>query len=361
MQEVIFYTKKTWFKNITQWLSAAVILLFTLVSMSFKNPGDPKKSENSSRTSSDSTKGFKSLLGTNTNTEAITEGRFDLNPKAVPFVTDYLSKQSNYFEGMKTWGQPYFTMYEKILSGKGIPVELKYLSVIESSLQTGIVSSAGALGPWQLMPDEARRFGLKVTSAYDERNNFAKSTEAASKLLKELYAQFDDWLLVIAAYNAGAGGVRRAIKKAGSSNFWDLQVYLPEETRAHVKKYIAAHYFFEGSGGWTTLTASESKEKKSAILNLQNRLEDTLLVKSMPQLELSGKYNSVVIANNLLMDIELFNRLNPLFDNTLSEGKPYNLRLPADKMDIFKNKRQLMLYESVQLLLASTIAESGTK
>lgn len=361
MQKKILYTKKAWLRNIFQLLSAAVILFFALLSMSFKNPGDPKLIKNSPRNNSDSTKGFKSLLGAPANDQSIATGHFELNPKVLPFVTDYLGKQSNYFEGMKTWGLPYFTMYEKILSGRGLPVELKYLSVIESSLQTGIVSSAGALGPWQLMPDEARRFGLKVTSAYDERNNFVKSTEAASKLLKELYAQFDDWLLVIAAYNVGAGGVKRAIKKAGSSNFWDLQVYLPEETRTHVKKYIAAHYFFEGSGGWTTLTASESNEKKSAIVNMLNRTADTLLLNSMPVLELSGKYNSVVIANSLLMDIELFNKLNPFFDKTLSEGKPYSLRLPSDKMDIFKNKRQLMLYESVQLLLANTIAESGTK
>ena len=106
---------------------------------------------------------------------------------------------------MKSWGQPYFTLYEHILSSYTLPAELKYLSVIESGLQAATDSSAGAAGPWQLMPAEARRFGLKVNSGYDERTNFQKSTVAASKLLKELYGEFGDWLLVIAEPDAGAG------------------------------------------------------------------------------------------------------------------------------------------------------------
>ena len=199
-----------------------------------------------------------------------------------------------------------------------------------------------------------------VHHANDERTNYTKSTIAASKLLKELYGQFGDWLLVIAAYNAGVGGVKNAISKAGSKNFWQLQMYLPEQTRTHVKKYIATHYFFEGTGGWTTLTASESDEKKLFLANLKLKKDSSVLA-GTPSIELNGKYNSLVIAKNLLMDIDTFNQMNPLLDKTLSEGKSYILRLPTDKMEIFKNKRQLMLYESVQLLLSETLAETGTK
>lgn len=328
--------------------------------MSFKNePNSKDLNNNIVENTGDSSKGFKKLLPTSSDNLSMA-GHFELNPLAIGFVEDFIDKNGGNLEKMKSWGEPYFTMYERILTAKGLPAELKYLSVIESNLQSGVISTAGAAGPWQLMPDEARRFGLKVTSTYDERNNFLKSTEAASKLLNELYGQFGDWLLVIAAYNCGVGGVKKAISKAQSKNFWDIQFYLPEETRNHVKKYIATHYFFEGSGGWTTLTASESNEKKLFLSNLKLKKDSSVLT-GTTSVELSGKYNSLVIANNLLMDIGTFNQMNPLLDKTLSEGKSYMLRLPTDKMDIFKNKRQLMLYESVQLLLSTTLAETGTK
>lgn len=336
------------------FISSSTLLL------SFKNaPNGKDLNYNSPENIGDSAKGFKNLLSASSDILSMT-GHFELNPLAIGFVNDFIKRQGGNLEKMKSWGAPYFTIYERVLTAKGLPVELKYLSVIESNLQSGVVSAAGASGPWQLMPDEARRFGLKVSSNNDERNNFLKSTEAASKLLSELYGQFGDWLLVIAAYNCGVGGVKKAMGKAGSKNFWDIQFYLPEETRNHVKKYIATHYFFEGSGGWTTLTASESNDKKLLLANLKLKKDSSVLT-ATTSVELSGKYNSLVIAKNLLMDINTFNQMNPLLDKTLSEGKSYMLRLPTDKMDIFKNKRQLMLYESVQLLLSTTLAETGTK
>ena len=224
---------------------------------------------------------------------------------------------------------------------------------------TTLCSNAGAVGPWQLMPDEAKRFGLKVTSSYDERTNFYKSTEAAVKLLKVLYGEYNDWLLVIAAYNCGKGGVNRAIAKSGSRSFYDLQMYLPEETRNHVKKYIATHYFFEGGGGWTTLTAKETMEKKETLAYLISRSDTTTHVNTA-SMELTGKYNSVVVANVIMLSIEQFNTLNPYFDKTLSEGKAYTVKLPQDKMDLFKAKRQQILYESVQLFLNNTSAQPIT-
>ena len=269
-----------------------LIVLFALSAMSFRydiHSTDTVKKN--TQNSGDTTKGFKNLLGSKPNDPAAPD-HFELNPKAVPFVEDFINKQGGNLEKMKSWATPYFIVYEQILMANGLPTELKYLSVIESSLQSGTVSSAGALGPWQLMPGEAKRFGLVVTRYYDERTNYLKSTMAASKLLKELYNEFGDWLLVIAAYNAGVGGVKRAIDKSGSKNFWDLQAYLPAETRTHVKKYIAAHYFFEGNGGWTTLTASESAEKKAAIANFQNKPDSSILTNTAT-MAITGKYNSV--------------------------------------------------------------------
>lgn len=282
--------------------------------------------------------------------------QFELNPAVVPFVNNYLSKESDDLERMKQWGKPYFAIYEKILAANNLPIQLKYLSVIESSLNANCSSGKGALGPWQLMPDEAKRFGLKMGKDNDERTSFSKSTGVAAKILKELYDDFGDWLLVIAAYNAGESRVRQALKKAGSDNFWDIQKYLPEETRNHVKRYIAIHYFFEGSGGWTTLTAVEAREKKSMLAAMQKRLDSLIVTANIATMQIVGKYNAGAVAKYLSMNIAEFNKLNPAFDKILSDGKFYNIRLPMDKMAIFEDKRQFILQESVQKALSGEVA-----
>jgi len=146
-----------------------------------------------------------------------------------------------------------------------LPTELKYLAAVESELKATAVSRVGAVGPWQLMASTARDLSLKVKGNYDERKNYYKSTVAAAKYLRDLYNQFGDWLLVIASYNSGPGKVLTAIKKSGSRNFWVLQNYLPAETRGHVKRYIATHYYFEGYGSITTLTKAEVTAYKQSV------------------------------------------------------------------------------------------------
>ena len=115
------------------------------------------------------------------------------------------------------------------------------------------------------MPATAQVLGLKTSHQNDERTNYYKSTIAAAKYLRDLYAQFNDWLLVLAAYNGGPRPVYNAIQKSGSKNFWVLQNYLPAESRDHVKKFIATHYYFEGRGSETTLTRSENLEFKKMV------------------------------------------------------------------------------------------------
>ena len=265
----------------------------------------------------------------------------------------YVRLEAEEFDKMKVWGKQYFDIYDRILTENDLPVELKYLSVIESHLRKGLVSSAGAVGPWQLMPDEGRRFKLKMGKGVDERRDFAKSTYVACQLLKELYDEFGDWLLVVAAYNGGIGRVKQAIRKSGSRNFWVLQSYLPEQTRKHVKKYIGAHYIFEGGGGWTTLTAAETEIQKDniAVLLGQRQVTEKELANT-ETVALAGKYNSKVIAAKLRFDLTEFNKLNPGFDKTLLQGSTYNMRLPLDKLSLFKDRRQEILQESVRVFLA---------
>ncbi len=267
-----------------------------------------------------------------------------LNPKAIPFVKDYLDENYDRLQHMKDWGEPYFHMIERILVKYNLPRELKYLAVIESDLKSNALSWAGARGPWQLMPETGRGLGLKVDGNHDERTDLAKSTRAAALYLRDLYGDLGDWLLVIAAYNGGQARVEQAIRRSGSRDFWKLQYQLPAESRMHVKKFIATHYIMEGQGGETTSGASEQQ-------NFIPRMDSTLMAGTVTR-SLSGKYHSLVVAKWLNMDVQLFNRLNPRFDQLVpTEG--YTLRLPADKMEYFNAHRMQILEESVQYLLSN--------
>lgn len=297
--------------------------------------------------------GFKSLFSNN-HFDATKPYAAQLNPRAVSFVQEYIRKQGKELEKMKSWGKPYFDLYDNILALYNLPKEMKYLSVIESHLSSGLVSWAGAVGPWQLMDYEARRFGLR-TRNNDERMDYYKSTHVAAKLMKELYAEFGDWLLVVAAYNGGPGRVRQAIRKAGSRDFWNLQYYLPEETRNHVKKFIGTHYVFEGAGGWTTMTAGETLVQKANA----NKPEEVVLSEeenaSTTVMEISGRYNSRIISNALEIDFAQFNKWNPGFDKTLAAGKKYPMRIFKNKAALFETQKASLLMESVKALIEGTV------
>lgn len=196
-----------------------------------------------------------------------------LNVNAAKFVKEYLKKNNGDLQKIEDRSTPYFKIIDAAFTKQGLPVELKYLAIVESELNRNAVSKAGAVGPWQLMPVTARELGLKVSRKYDERKNYYKSSEAVARYLKYLYSVYGDWLLVIAAYNVGPGNIDKAIKKAGSRNFWRLQQYLPAETRGHVKRFIGIHYYFEDGGSVTTLTKAE-KEHYMQLCNSYNKARD---------------------------------------------------------------------------------------
>jgi membrane-bound lytic murein transglycosylase D len=188
-----------------------------------------------------------------------------LNANAKKFVSDYIKKNAEDLSEIKSRSHRYFTIIDSVFTAYKLPVQLKYLAVVESELNTKAISRVGAVGMWQLMPGTAKTLGLAVTKKYDERKLAYKSTKAAAKYLNDLYSQFGDWLLVLAAYNSGPGPVYTAIKKSGSRNFWRLQHYLPLETKLHVKRFVSTHYFFEGQGSVTTLTKNEVAEYLKAL------------------------------------------------------------------------------------------------
>jgi membrane-bound lytic murein transglycosylase D len=286
-----------------------------------------------------------------------------LNPRAISFVQDYIYQNGKDLQDMKAWGRPYFNLIDGVLTKYGLPRELKYLAVIESKLKPTAVSWMGAVGPWQLMPATARILGLKVTRKVDERTNYYKSTRAAAIYLRDLYTELQDWLLVIAAYNGGTAHVYKAIHKAHSRSFWDLQYYLPAESRNHVKKFIGTHYIFEGQGGVTTLTRDEATEQLSgSSMYVFTRSISKEEASSSKTLSVSGKYHSSVIAKYVTMDVNEFNRYNPDFDKIMaSANNTYDLQLPADKMDLFVSNKYQILNESVQFLLAAPEAEENNR
>ena len=313
---------------------------------------------------SQSTKyGFKNLF-TNYSYNTAVPYTAQINPSAEFFVQDYVKAHGNYLQKMKGWGQPYFNLIENVLSQYGLPKELKYIAVIESNLSTSATSRVGAGGPWQFMPYTARDYGLVVNSNLDERRDYYKSTHAAARYLLSLYRQMHDWLLVMAAYNGGPGRVYNAIKKSGSNDFWRLQYYLPEESRTYVKRFIATHYIMEGKGSVTAFTtdilptANEEINRtnylsKNARLNPYTK-QITLTTDELVGTEIlpiSGRYNASIIAKNIEMEIAKFNRFNPSFDATLSTKGNFDLRLPADKMQLFVANKFKILNESVQVLL----------
>jgi len=162
------------------------------------------------------------------------------------FIRAYTTKHSKKVEAMLGISEYYFPIFEEALDKKQMPLELKYLPVIESALNPRAVSRAGATGLWQFMYGTGKFCKLNITSYIDERRDPIKSTYAAIQYLDDLYKIYGDWMLVIAAYNCGPGNVNKAIRRAnGRRDYWDIYYFLPRETRGYVPSFIAAMYTFE--------------------------------------------------------------------------------------------------------------------
>lgn len=269
--------------------------------------------------------------------------QYQLNPKAVSFIQSYLEKQGPSLQKMKTWAKPYFNLYDQILIANGVPTTLKYLSVIESSLNAEVVSWAGAAGPWQIMPEEAKRLGLKLTPV-DERMDYEKSTQAAATILRESFAEFGDWLLVVAAYNGGAGRVRQAIKKKGTKDFWIIQYELPLETRNHVKKFIATQYIFETEQYESNQVRSSLMKMKKTDRNTSNETFDVVII--------SGRYQLAIIAKMLSINLQFLQENNPGIEKLLASGKSYELKLPKGMLEKFEARKNEILQASLNALFA---------
>lgn len=276
-----------------------------------------------------------------------------VNPYAENYMRSYMRDHSAYLHKLQESAGTYFNLIDGILSKYGLPHELKYLAVIESNLKSNALSSAGARGPWQFMDYTARGYGLRVDDQTDERTDYVKSTHAAARYLLKLYRDMDDWLLVIAAYNGGPGRVYDAMRKSGSRNFWRLQYYLPEESRNHVKKFIATHYVMENDNAASSGFYARKPTPDPVIPDS--------LKENLTSMTISGRFVAEVTAAVIEMNPEDFKLLNPNMNNVLSNGDDFELQLPKDKMELFQQKKNDILNKSVEALLNNAIQESRTE
>jgi membrane-bound lytic murein transglycosylase D len=173
---------------------------------------------------------------------------FDLryNQYSKAFINLYVNKKRELSRNVLSLAPRYFPMIEETLDEYQLPLELKYLAVVESALNPSARSRVGAQGLWQFMYSTGRMYGLKVTSYYDERMDPIKATRAACQYLSDLYSMYGDWSLVLAAYNSGPGNVNKAIRRSGGiKDYWKIRRFLPRETRGYVPAFIAVNYMMQ--------------------------------------------------------------------------------------------------------------------
>jgi len=260
--------------------------------------------------------------------------------KCINLYVDRRRELVEYMLGLETF---YFPMIEDALDKYGLPLELKYLTIVESALNPIALSRAGASGLWQFVISTGKIYGLEINSLVDERRDPIKSTDAACRYLKDLYDIFGDWNLSIAAYNCGAGNVIKAIKRAGGkTDYWAIYPYLPRETRSYVPLFIAANYIMN-------YYAYHQLYPVQTTLPIAT---DTVMVSQMLHFD--------QIANVLQMDEEMLRALNPQYKRDIIPGnyQPQILKLPAIQASAFVEKEnEIASYKAGELFTNRTYVE----
>jgi len=292
-------------------------------------------------------------------------GYFGKNHKQMlDYTRQYMKSQQKRLYNMTSTdrGGRYFPVIDKIMDEQQMPRELKYLAVIESALNNKAVSPVGAVGPWQFMAATARHMGLSVNKSRDDRRDWYKSTKAACKYLNYLYDQFDDWLLVIAAYNSGPRPVINAISRTGKSDYWAIKKYLPRETQNHVLAFVATATIMEQLGAyletglpddfnWASLNNNAVPSVAAPINPLLVKFSEEEL-KTMAMVRIKNPIDLDLLSNMLLLDRRQIGRWNYDYYDFLDNFKPgstYNLRIPKDKLDAFIEKKDYLERQTAKL------------
>ncbi|MEQ8907790.1 MAG: transglycosylase SLT domain-containing protein [Vicingaceae bacterium] len=266
----------------------------------------------------------------------------DYNSYVKAFINLYVNKRPEVSSKVLGLAPYYFPLFEEALDRHNMPLELKYLAVVESALNPSARSWVGAQGLWQFMYGTGKMYGLKVTSYYDDRMDPYKATEAACRYMNDLYKMYGDWNLVLAAYNSGPGNVNRAIRRSGGQkDYWKIRPFLPRETRGYVPAFIAVNYVLnhaEEHGIFPTAPVDFSFEN------------DTIQIKR----SLSFKQ----LAHYLNMDQEIIKKLNPQYKlGFIPESEKGNtLCLPLDYLGLFLTNEQAIYADIRRIEVADSLA-----
>ena len=245
------------------------------------------------------------------------------NEKVQVFIDSYLGRNKSLISRMQGLKELYFPLFEQQLDKYELPLELKYLAIVESALNPKAKSRSGATGLWQFMYLTGKECGLEVTSYMDERQDPLKSTEAACKYFTKLYDMFGDWNLVLAAYNGGPGYLQRKINSVGSNDFWELYPHLREETRNYVPSFIAVNY---------AMNYAKEHDISTKPIDINFTKTDTITIKK--QVDIS------TLSQMLSLNKETISYLNPCFKEDIF---PINaiLVLPTFAINDFLNNEQV--------------------
>ncbi|WP_425076401.1 LysM peptidoglycan-binding domain-containing protein [Psychroserpens sp. S379A] len=253
---------------------------------------------------------------------ARTPFNIEYNPSLESVIKSYLKHRRKSMEKLMSLSDYYFPLFEESLDNHDIPLEVKYLAIVESALKPRAKSRVGATGLWQFMFGTGKEYGLNVSSYVDERSDPVKSTVAASQYLAKLYKIFGDWDLALAAYNSGPGNVSKAIRRSGGyENYWNIRPHLPRETAGYLPAFLATMYIFE---------FAEAHGFKKQRPNYHYVETDTIHVKKMITLD--------QVSELLKVPIEELQFLNPSYKLDIIpfiKGENYTLRLPRNVVGKF--------------------------
>ncbi len=254
------------------------------------------------------------------------------NPTVQGFIDLYAIRRRDITTKVLGMAQLYFPLFEEALAKYDIPLEMKYLAIVESALNPTAISPAGAGGLWQFMVGTGKMYGLEVSSYQDDRFDPIKSTEAACKYLKFLYNTFGDWQLALAAYNSGPGNVNKAIRRSGGKkDFWEIKNFLPKETQGYVPAFIAVNYVMNYAAEHNIYP----KEPLASFFEV-----DTVVVKNRVDFE--------ALAHVVGLPVDQIAYLNATYKlkEIPGNGRKHYLTLPVDKIGLFIANEELVYSQS---------------
>lgn len=260
--------------------------------------------------------------------------KIEYNQNLENIIKSFLKNRKRSFEKIMAISDYYFPMFEETFAKENVPLEIKYLAVVESALNPKAVSRVGAAGLWQFMYQTGKQFNLNVDSYVDERHDPIKATTAAAKYLSDMYGIFGDWELVLASYNSGPGNVTKAIRRSGGKqNYWKIRENLPKETQAYVPAFLATMYLYEYQNEHGIVP------DKTIV---QRFATDTVMIKK----QISFKQ----ISDLLDIPVTQLQLLNPSYKLSVIpyyEDKNHYLRLPIEKIAVFTSNED-KIYDYVQ-------------